>query len=105
MRIACADLRGHSVALILGDNVFFGAGLARTLETSMANNTGATVFGYEVADPSAVRRGDSGCSRPSRRDRGEARQSEISRRRHRALPVRRRCFDWWPRSALLRATS
>jgi len=53
LRIAAADLQGHRTALILGDNIFFGAGLAHTLETSMANNTGATVFGYEVADPSA----------------------------------------------------
>jgi glucose-1-phosphate thymidylyltransferase len=51
--IAAADLRDHNIALILGDNIFFGAGLAHTLETSMANNTGATVFGYEVADPRA----------------------------------------------------
>jgi glucose-1-phosphate thymidylyltransferase len=51
--IAAADLRGHSIALILGDNIFFGAGLAHTLETSMASNIGATVFGYEVANPSA----------------------------------------------------
>jgi glucose-1-phosphate thymidylyltransferase len=53
LRIAAADLAGHSIALILGDNIFFGAGLANTLETSMVNNTGATVFGYEVADPRA----------------------------------------------------
>ena len=51
--IAAADLRGHNIALILGDNIFFGAGLAHMLETSMANNSGATIFGYEVADPSA----------------------------------------------------
>jgi glucose-1-phosphate thymidylyltransferase len=53
LRIAAADLRGHNIALILGDNIFFGAGLAHMLETSMANNSGATIFGYEVADPSA----------------------------------------------------
>jgi glucose-1-phosphate thymidylyltransferase len=53
LRIAAPDLRGYSIALILGDNIFFGAGLAHTLETSMASNMGATVFGYEVADPSA----------------------------------------------------
>jgi glucose-1-phosphate thymidylyltransferase len=53
LRIAAADLNGHNTALILGDNIFFGAGLAHTLETSMASNTGATVFGYEVANPSA----------------------------------------------------
>ena len=53
LRIAAADLRGNRIALILGDNIFFGAGLAHTLETAMADNIGATVFGYEVADPSA----------------------------------------------------
>jgi glucose-1-phosphate thymidylyltransferase len=53
LRIAGADLRGCNVVLILGDNIFFGAGLARTLETSKMGNPGATIFGYEVANPSA----------------------------------------------------
>ena len=53
LRIAADDLRGFNVALILGDNIFFGAGLQTLLETSVAENTGATVFGYEVANPSA----------------------------------------------------
>jgi glucose-1-phosphate thymidylyltransferase len=52
-RIAIDDIRGCNVALILGDNIFFGAGLAQRLETSMADNRGATVFAYEVADPSS----------------------------------------------------
>ena len=39
-RVAHDDLRGHKVVLILGDNIFFGAGLAHTLETSMASNSG-----------------------------------------------------------------
>jgi len=50
---AATGLRGCNVALILGDNIFFGAGLARTLAMSMADNQGATIFGYEVANPSA----------------------------------------------------
>jgi glucose-1-phosphate thymidylyltransferase len=53
LRIVAADVHEHNVALILGDNIFFGAGLAHTLQTSKANNLGATIFGYEVADPSA----------------------------------------------------
>lgn len=53
LMMASDDLRGHNVALVLGDNIFFGAGLAQTLQTSMINNLGATIFGYEVADPSA----------------------------------------------------
>lgn len=53
LRIAADDLRGHDLALTLGDNIFFGAGLAATLKASMDGNPGATVFGYEVADPTA----------------------------------------------------
>ena len=51
LRVATEDLRGHNVALILGDNIFFGAGLAATLKDAMESNPGATVFGYEVANP------------------------------------------------------
>jgi dTDP-glucose pyrophosphorylase len=50
---ASDQLRGHNLALVLGDNIFFGAGFAHTLQTSRTNNAGATIFGYEVADPSA----------------------------------------------------
>src|SRR5260370_11930077 len=42
LRIAGADLRGCNVALTLGDNIFFGAGLAHTLETATAANSAAT---------------------------------------------------------------
>jgi glucose-1-phosphate thymidylyltransferase len=51
-RIAAADLHGYNIALILGDNIFFGAGLAGLLKDSMAGNPGATVFCYQVANPS-----------------------------------------------------
>ena len=40
-----------SVCLILGDNVFYGLDMTRTLRTAMAQNTGATIFGYPVKDP------------------------------------------------------
>ena len=40
----------HSVALILGDNIFHGPGLGRRLE-EFANPKGATVFAYHVSDP------------------------------------------------------
>jgi glucose-1-phosphate thymidylyltransferase len=52
-RIAANDIRGCNVALALGDNIFFGAGVPRLLVEAMAQDDGATVFGYEVADPSA----------------------------------------------------
>ena len=40
-----------SVCLVLGDNVFYGANLTRTLRSAIDNNVGATIFGYPVKDP------------------------------------------------------
>ncbi len=40
-------------ALALGDNIFHGAGLGEQLEAINKGNTGATVFGYTVANPSS----------------------------------------------------
>lgn len=40
-----------SVCLILGDNVFYGQDMTRVLRRAMANETGATIFGYPVKDP------------------------------------------------------
>jgi glucose-1-phosphate thymidylyltransferase len=42
---------GNSVALILGDNIFYGHGLARQLRSAAANVDVATVFAYHVNDP------------------------------------------------------
>ena len=41
----------QSVALILGDNLFFGHGLGVNLASAAAANDGATVFCYRVKDP------------------------------------------------------
>jgi glucose-1-phosphate thymidylyltransferase len=51
-RIAASDIAGCNVALALGDNIFYGAGLPRLLSQAMNHESGATIFGYEVADPS-----------------------------------------------------
>ncbi|MBE6358093.1 MAG: glucose-1-phosphate thymidylyltransferase RfbA [Lentisphaerae bacterium] len=40
-----------SVALVLGDNIFYGAHFSKLLRTAAARTDGATVFGYYVCDP------------------------------------------------------
>lgn len=42
---------GDCCAMILGDNIFYGAGLVQHLKTAAQNKDGATVFGYYVEDP------------------------------------------------------
>ena len=44
-------IAGQSVALILGDNIFYGHGLARQLRSAATNSGVATVFAYHVTDP------------------------------------------------------
>lgn len=39
------------VALVLGDNIFYGQGFSRTLQSAAGQEKGATVFGYYVRDP------------------------------------------------------
>jgi glucose-1-phosphate thymidylyltransferase len=41
---------GDSVALVLGDNIFHSAGLAKSLQGA-SENQGATVFAYKVSNP------------------------------------------------------
>ena len=39
------------VALVLGDNIFYGQSFTRVLENAAAREEGATIFGYYVKDP------------------------------------------------------
>jgi glucose-1-phosphate thymidylyltransferase len=41
----------EAVALILGDNIFYGGGLDDAVQTAARQTNGATVFAYRVADP------------------------------------------------------
>ncbi|SLN70032.1 Glucose-1-phosphate thymidylyltransferase 2 [Roseovarius gaetbuli] len=46
-----AFLDGAPSCMVLGDNIFFGHGLAELLHAADTKTEGATVFGYRVADP------------------------------------------------------
>lgn len=44
----------HLICLVLGDNIFYGAGLSQMLHQAVVDaeqNSKATVFGYRVSDP------------------------------------------------------
>jgi glucose-1-phosphate thymidylyltransferase len=40
-----------SVAMVLGDNIYYGNGITRLLKQAAEKESGATVFGYHVLDP------------------------------------------------------
>jgi glucose-1-phosphate thymidylyltransferase len=44
-------IAGGSACLILGDNIFYGQGLAQSLLKAAGQQAGATIFGYWVRDP------------------------------------------------------
>ncbi|MGN0472678.1 MAG: glucose-1-phosphate thymidylyltransferase RfbA [Lachnospiraceae bacterium] len=47
-----ADFIGSdSVALVLGDNIFYGQSFSKVLQNVAARTSGATIFGYYVRDP------------------------------------------------------
>ncbi|PYE30410.1 glucose-1-phosphate thymidylyltransferase [Idiomarina fontislapidosi] len=40
-----------SVCLVLGDNIYYGQGLSKLLQSAAQRASGATIFGYQVTDP------------------------------------------------------
>jgi glucose-1-phosphate thymidylyltransferase len=48
--IGAGFIKNEKVALVLGDNIFYGSGLGRQLQT-LNNVDGGYVFAYEVSDP------------------------------------------------------
>jgi glucose-1-phosphate thymidylyltransferase len=49
--IGAPFVEGHRACLILGDNIFFGQGLTKTLTRAVQQSAGATIFAYYVRDP------------------------------------------------------
>lgn len=44
-------INGESVALVLGDNIFYGKGFTGTLKNAAKLQSGAVIFGYYVSNP------------------------------------------------------
>ncbi|MDZ4137010.1 MAG: glucose-1-phosphate thymidylyltransferase RfbA, partial [Paracoccaceae bacterium] len=44
-------LDGAASVMVLGDNIFFGQGMSRALLEADRQDTGGTIFGYQVSDP------------------------------------------------------
>lgn len=49
--IGAGFVNGGPACLILGDNIFYGHGLAQSLQQVASHEDGATIFGYWVKDP------------------------------------------------------
>ena len=49
--IGAEFLDGDGASLVLGDNMFYGAGLSKLVQRAATKPSGATVFGYHVKDP------------------------------------------------------
>jgi len=50
-RVGRDFIADDSVAMVLGDNIFFGADFGRIMRNAASNNEGATVFAIQVRDP------------------------------------------------------
>ncbi len=62
-RVGKDFIGNDSAAMVLGDNIFFGADFGRIMREAASNNSGATVFAIQVRDPErfgVVEFGDSG---------------------------------------------
>lgn len=49
--IGASFVGGDSIGLVLGDNLFYGAGLAAQMQSAIASLDGAVLFGHRVQDP------------------------------------------------------
>ena len=76
------------VALVLGDNIFYGQGLSERLQRAAERTNGATVFGYRVRDPERYGVVTFDDRRPRRRHYREARAPDLELRRDGPLLLR-----------------
>ncbi len=78
------------VALVLGDNLFYGHGLPEQLQKAAAQVQGATVFAYHVSDPQRYGVVQFDAAGLRARDRGETAAAEVELRGDGTLLLRQR---------------
>ena len=76
------------VALVLGDNIFYGHGLPEMLQEAARPRPGATVFAYQVRNPRGLRRRRVRRRRQGHLDRGKAAAAALALGGDRALFLR-----------------
>ncbi len=69
---------GEPAMLVLGDNIFYGAGLSEQLRRAANRDRGATVFAYHVPDPERYGVVEFDSDRPRNVDRGKACRSQVA---------------------------
>ena len=72
-------------ALVLGDNIFYGHDLAKTVLQACEQSAGARVFAYPVLDPERYGVVEFDCAGQSNQSGGEAARAEVALRSHRTL--------------------
>ena len=77
-----------SVALVLGDNIFYGHGLPELLGKASSREKGATIFGYVVKDPEQYGVVDLDATGRATFDRRKAQETKIQRGGNRTLFLR-----------------
>ena len=78
--------------MILGDNIFYGAGLTKYLKEADSRTEGATVFGYYVDDPERFGVIDFDEEGRAKSIEEKPAPSEIELRRDRSLFLRSKCL-------------
>ena len=81
-------IAGEGCALILGDNIYYGAGLSERVDRAARQAFGATVFCHHVPNPEDFGVVELDATGKTLSDRGKAQNAALQLDRHRAVLLR-----------------